>query len=212
MGSISGLTEERFLKLRCLLSGRIGSRRFSHTLGVEKAIIELGECYLPGDIPRLRVAALLHDLTKEWMGEEQIAFCHKHNIPLTEQEKSVPKILHAKTGAYLAARDFKPYVDAGVITAIERHTTGAAGMTVFDELLYLADYIEPTRTYAECVALRNLFWDGYQTAEDKLLHLHTVMLTALEATAAEIGARGGVVFSDTWAAIEHLRAIVKKTS
>ena len=205
MSSVSGLTEERFLKLRYTLSRRIGSRRFSHTLGVEKCIVELGERYLPGDIPRLRIAALLHDVTKEWSSERQIAYCLEQGIELSEEEISSPKILHAKTGAMVASREFAPFVDEGILTAIRRHTTGEYGMTVFDELLYLADYIEPTRTYAECVALRERFEEGYRTAEDKLVHLHQTLLFALEATAKEIEGRGAKVFRNTWEAVRFFK-------
>ncbi len=198
------------MKLRCTLSSRIGSRRFSHTLGVEKAIIDLGERYLPTEIPRLRVAALLHDLTKEWQGERQLDFCMEHHIPLSEEEKRIPKILHAKTAAYLAAKEFAPFVDKEILTAIERHTTAAAGMTVFDELLYLADYIEPTRTYPECVVLRETFYKGYDAAADKERHLDSVMLLALKTTVSDIEKRGGEVFPDTNNAILYLEEKLKR--
>ena len=204
------MTEERFLKLRAMLSERIGSRRFSHTLGVESAIIELGERYLPGDIPRLRIAALLHDVTKEMSPEEQIAYCERHGLPLSEEERGVPRILHAKTGAECARREFSSFVDREILTAIERHTTGAREMTVFDELLYLADYIEPTRTYPECRALREEFFLGYAVAEDTLHHLHTVVRRALAMTVDEVKARGGAVFSKTVEAIEWLDSILLK--
>lgn len=204
------MTEERFLKLRCLLSERLGSRRFSHTLGVETAIVDLGERYLPGDISRLRVAALLHDLTKEWSGEEQLRFCEKNGIPLSEEEKATPKILHARTGACLAAKEFPQLVDAGILSAIERHTTGDGNMTVFDELLYLADYIEPTRTYPECISLREAFYRGYEDAEDKELHLHKIILAALISTVKEIEERGGAVFSKTREAISALSEKIAK--
>ena len=100
------MTEERFLKLRTAISERIGSRRFAHTLGVESAIVELGERYLPNDIQRLRIAALLHDVTKEWSPEAQIEYCERHKIPLSPEERAVPRILHAKTGAAVALREF----------------------------------------------------------------------------------------------------------
>ena len=207
MSAVSGMKEEHLSELRSTLAKRIGSRRFLHTLGVEEAIIALGECYLPGEIPRLRVAALLHDLTKEWSNEQQISFCAENEIPLTLAERATPKILHAKTGAKLAELEFFPYVDEGILNAICRHTTGASGMEIFDELLYLADYIEPTRTYPECVALREAFWNGYPASDDKLCHLHTVTLTALESTVKEIEGRGGTVLSDTEDAIRFLREI-----
>ncbi len=211
MASVSGLTQERFLKLRCAISGRMGSRRYSHTLGVEEAIIELGERYLPGEIPRLRVAALLHDITKEWTGEEQLAFCEKHNIPVTKEEIAVPKALHARTAAHVAAREFSAFVDDGILTAIERHTTGARGMNVMDELLYLADYIEPTRTYPDCIALRRAFYDGYEKASNKEEHLHRILLFALQTTAKDIEARGGLVLTNTNEAILYLSKKIEES-
>ncbi|MBR7095468.1 MAG: bis(5'-nucleosyl)-tetraphosphatase (symmetrical) YqeK [Clostridia bacterium] len=204
MPTVSGMTEERFLKLRLAVSQRIGTRRFSHTLGVESAIIELGERYLPGEIPRLRVAALLHDVTKEWSPVEQVAFCEKHGLPLTDEERSAPRILHAKTGAFVAARDFSAYVDKGILQAIALHTTGAEDMTVFDELLYLADYIEPTRTYADCRALRAAFFEGYDAADDTLEHLHATVKEALLMTVSDIHRAGGTVCTATLEAVAFL--------
>ncbi len=204
------MTEERFLKLRTTLSERIGSRRFAHTLGVESAIIELGERYLPNDIQRLRIAALLHDVTKEWPPEEQIEYCERHGIPLTPEERMVPRILHAKTGAACARREFSSLTDPEIATAIERHTTGCCNMTVFDELLYLADYIEPTRTYPECRALRESFFTGYEASRDKLRHLHATMRQAFQMTVDEVRSRGGMVFSGTTEAIEWLDSILRE--
>ncbi len=204
------MTEERFLKLRTAVSERIGSRRFSHTLGVESAIVELGERYLPNDLQRLRIAALLHDVTKEWTPEAQIEYCERHGIPLTPEERAVPRILHAKTGAFLASREFSALTDREIVTAIERHTTGAREMTVFDELLYLADYIEPTRTYPECRALREDFLRGYKTASDKLRHLHRTVRRALAMTVDEVTARGGTVFSRTTEAIAWFDSILRE--
>lgn len=204
MATVSGMTEERFLKLRFSVSQRIGSRRFSHTLGVETAIIELGELYLPGDIPRLRVAALLHDITKEWPSDRQIAFCEERGIALSAEERRTPRILHARTGAAVAEREFSPYVDKDILHAIVLHTTGGADMTVFDELLYLADYIEPTRTYADCRELRSSFFKGYDVAPNKERHLHMTVKKALLMTVEDIHKAGGSVCTATMEAIAFL--------
>ena len=211
MSSVSSLTEEKISELRCALFGRIGGHRFSHTLGVEETIADLGERYLPGDLPRLRVAALLHDLTKEWTGDAHLAFCEKNRIAVLASERQSPRILHAKTGAALAAAEFPPLVDAGILDAIRRHTTGCAEMTVFDELLYLADYIEPTRAYPECRMLREAFYKGYEEAADKLCFLHMTVKQALLATRAEINERGGAVCPDTLDAVNYLSGLIQAT-
>ena len=201
------MNEEKFLKLRIQLSTRIGSRRFSHTLGVEEEIVCLGEKYLPDDIQRLRIAALFHDLTKEWTPAEQIAYCRRNGLPLSEEELASPRVLHARTGAAVAAREFPSFVDDTILRAITLHTTGGIGMTVFDELLYLADYIEPTRVYPECVALRHYFWNGYDSAADKLLHLHRTICRALTDTVEELRRKNIVIFPATLEALSYFNKI-----
>ena len=208
MAFVSGLNEEKLEELRRAVSFLIGERRFAHTLGVESAITQLGELYLRDDVGRLRVAALLHDLTKEWTEEEQISYLRKVGAPLSTAEEACPRILHARTGALVAARDFAAYVDPTVLRAIEIHTTGAYDMSVFDELLYLADYIEPTRTYRECIELRKCFFDGYAAAEDKLAHLHQTVLSALRMTVAEVTERGAAVFPATLDAVRHFEEVL----
>jgi nicotinate-nucleotide adenylyltransferase len=53
------------------------------------------------------------------------------------------KLLHAKTGAALAADLFGLSED--VALAIRFHTTGRPGMSRLEMITYLADYIEPGR-------------------------------------------------------------------
>ncbi len=208
MQAVLQLTEPDLNTLRDAVARRLSPRRMAHTLGVETAITQLGRYYLPNDIARLRVAALLHDVTKEWQGEEQLAYCDCNGIPLSEEERAVPKILHAKTGAAVAEAEFSAYVDAGILQAIRAHTTGDVGMSVFDELLYLADYIEPNRTYDDCVGLRDAFYGGYAAAGDKRLYLHKTVKHALEITVADLNRRGAAVFYQTKAALSWLSEII----
>ena len=200
------------MRLRIQISERIGSRRFSHTLGVEEEIIRLGEVFLPADTARLRIAALLHDVTKEWSAEEQLSYCRRHSLPLNELEIATPRVLHAKTGAHVAKTEFSSWVDPEILHAIEFHTMGGFGMTVFDELLYLADYIEPTRTYPDCLALRRMFWEGLETAPNKEIHLHNTIIHALRGTIAELTAKHIPVFPKTYEALSYLLEKVEENS
>ncbi len=204
MDVISGLTLSDLSALRTLVSEKIGIRRFAHTLGVEEEISRLGALYLPREIPRLRVAALLHDITKEWTAAKQLAFCAERGITLSAVQRAAPKVLHSLTGSLVAARDFRTYTDPGILRAISLHTTGGAGMTVFDELLYLSDYIDPTRTYEDCIRLRNTFHRGYVSAPDKVRHLHETVIVALRMTVDDLRNRNAPVFPQTTAAIRYL--------
>lgn len=209
MPSLSILNEAVLDELRRSVAARIGEYRLRHTLGVEQAIASLGELYLPQKLVKLRVAALLHDITKEWTPEEQIAFCREKGIPLSPEEMAAPKILHAKTGAYVAQSDYPSLVDDEIADAIREHTVAASEMPVFSALLYLADYIEPTRTYSDCVALRDAFYKGY-SEKCKDTHLAMIMVRALQASIDEVRDRGGVPLGVTLEALAFFREKMKK--
>lgn len=73
--------------------------------------------------------------------------------------------MHSKTAAALIERDFPEFNDERIVSAVRWHTSGRAGMSVFDMLIYLADYIEDTRTFEDCVKLRAFFYDNLARAE-----------------------------------------------
>ena len=198
--------------LREAVKARMGEWRFAHTLAVEREIVKLGEMYLPQNIFRLRIAALLHDLTKELSAKEQIAFCNRHRIPLSEEDLAAPKTLHAKTGAYLAAREFSHLVDEEILDAIDKHTTGGENMSLFAKLLYLSDYIEDTRTFSDCVRLRKMFWDGFDDLPQnkRREHLDRVLLASFDMTIDALRESGSFVSSATLRARDFLLADINK--
>ena len=71
---------------------------------------------------------------------------------MTEFERANPQLLHAKTGA-AAAQSIFGESDA-VVSAIKYHTTGKPDMTALEKIIYLADMIEPNRTYPGVDAIR----------------------------------------------------------
>ncbi len=187
------------------VASRMGKKRFSHTLGVKQEILRLGSLYLPDQLFPLALSALLHDITKEWSAEEQLNFCDKREILLTEEERAVPYTLHSLTGAVLSRELFSDLVTPEIYEAIRLHTTGGRDMTVFDKLLYLSDYIEEGRTHEDCLALRRRFWNGYSEAPDKLRHLNQVVLDAFCMTREDVLHRGGRLLSATENAIAFLK-------
>ena len=64
------------------------------------------------------------------------------------------KLLHSKTGACVARHVYG--VSDDIYEAIFWHTTGKAGMTLLEKLLYVADYMEPTRDFPGVERLRAL--------------------------------------------------------
>ena len=76
------------------LSKKISPKRFEHTLGVEREIGELCKIYLPDRAVEMKLAALLHDITKECTPSEHISFLEKHGIPIPESYRRTPKLSH----------------------------------------------------------------------------------------------------------------------
>ena len=67
------------------------------------------------------------------------------------------KLLHAKTGAEIARDVFG--VDEEIYRAIQWHTTGRANMSLLEKVMYLADYIEPTRDFPGVDELRKTVYE-----------------------------------------------------
>ena len=89
--------------------------------------------------------------------EEQLALCEQYGIALDELERKNLKLLHAKTGAAIA-RDLFGVSDE-IYWAIYWHTTGKADMTKLEKVIYLADYIEPSRDFPGVEELRRTVYE-----------------------------------------------------
>ena len=166
------ITEEMLSELRQNVAKGLSERRYNHTLEVEKMVARLAEMYCPEKVLELRAAALLHDITKEYSDKVHISMLSKPGIEFTQEERLAPKTFHARTAVLLIPEIYPEFADDDVIAAIRWHTTGRGGMTTPEKLLYLADYIDMSRTFEDCVKLREFFFskdiDG-MTEEDKNL-------------------------------------------
>ena len=176
-------------------------KRYLHTLAVEEEAARLGELFLPDRINALRAAALLHDITKRDDLEKQLQYCSEFGIIYDVLERSSPKLFHAKTAAELARRDFAEFVDDEIISGIRWHTTGREQMTAFESIVYLADYIEKTRTFPDCVELRRYFWDGVaESGADAAEHFKKTMVLSFDMTIRNLIEENAPIDRDTVAA------------
>lgn len=181
-------------------------KRFSHILGVEKEACELGKIFLPEKCEKLRVAGILHDITKNFSYEKQLELCNEYGIEL--EKHTAPKLLHAKTGCEFARRTFGGnIVDDEIYSAIYYHTTGKAQMTLFEAIIYLADYIEETRTFGDCIELRKYFYENINNAdsyEDKLEILRQTLILSFDMTIRNLLDEGKIVDFYTMSARNYL--------
>lgn len=194
------ITEEDILALRESIKGKMGARRLLHTYAVESEAAEMAKLYLPRNILDIRAAALLHDITKECKTEEQIALCERYGLPVCEDELASPKIFHAKTAAAVIPDRYPQFASDAILDAVRKHTTGDAEMSLFAKILYLSDYTEQTRTFPDCVRLREFFWGAplsEMTEEERLLHLDMTLLLSFEMTIADLIREGRPIAAAT---------------
>jgi predicted HD superfamily hydrolase involved in NAD metabolism len=120
--------------------------RYAHILRVARTAEALAVAHRV-DARRARVAGLLHDLARLYPGERLLRESAERGLAIGDFERASPIVLHAPLGAELA-RDWFGVEDEAILSAIRKHTLAAATMTPLDEILYLADGLEPGRDFA----------------------------------------------------------------
>lgn len=118
-------------------------RRYEHTLGVADTAACLAMRY-GYDIYDAYIAGLLHDNAKCLDDQTMLERCKAFHIEMNDVEMRNPYLLHAKVGAYQARKDYF-VLDENILSAITYHTTGRPDMTLLEQIIFVADYIEPNR-------------------------------------------------------------------
>ena len=201
------MTENMLDRLRSSLEGTMSAKRYKHTVEVENMVSRLAELYAPEKKQKLRAAALLHDITKEYSTEQHRKVCSDNGIAISELTESAPKTFHAMTAAALIPTLYPEFADGEIIGCVRWHTTARAGMTVPEALVYLADYIDMSRTFEDCVALRHYFWDAEpekMSGEERLEHLRKTLILSLDMTIGALMEDGMTVSPDTFEARNSL--------
>lgn len=201
------ITQQALQTLRERVTADMSPKRARHTLAVEQMAARLSLLYCPEQEQMLRVAALLHDVTKEWSVEQHVAFLKAHGVSVLPLDLAATKTLHARTAALLIPAQFPEYADPEILSAVRYHTTGREGMTLCEQIVYLADYIDDSRTFPDCVKLRSMFWDAdpeSMTQEQREVHLARVLVASFDMTVAGLLEDGAPISPDTFCARNSL--------
>ena len=141
MGKESGgdsaevLGEAFFCERKAELEQRVSKKRFTHVMGVVEEAEILARAYGVDDEEIRERVRELGLQVNPWILEHQ------------------PRLLHGPTAAAALGREY-PAIPAGILQAIERHTTGEIDMTPLDMVLYCADALEPNRRFGRVDELR----------------------------------------------------------
>ena len=114
-----------------IIRERMGDYRFSHSVNVAKEAKKLAKHY-GADENKAEIAGILHDITKE---------IH------------APKLWHGMSGS-IVVRDELGIDDEDILNAIRYHTTGRAGMSLLEKVIFTADFTSEERTYSGVATMR----------------------------------------------------------
>ncbi|MGD0114913.1 MAG: bis(5'-nucleosyl)-tetraphosphatase (symmetrical) YqeK [Dehalococcoidia bacterium] len=148
------------------------------------------------DEATVRLAVLGHDLLRVTPREELLRLAHEAGIEPNEAERAEPLMLHGAMAARLLSERFA-IDDAAVLDAVRYHTTGRAGMSDAEKIVFLADKTEPDELarYPEWREVRDLAQDDLDAA----------MARALDLLLEQARREGWTVHPDVLAAWERFR-------
>ena len=182
------------MEIRSRLKDELKKSRFEHSLGVEFTSASLAMRY-GADIYKARIAGLLHDCAKNVSDDKQLDLCKKYKLPISDTEKKLSYLLHAKLGAYIAKKEYGLKYNE-IHSAIEYHTTGKPDMKILEKIVFVADYIEPGRDKAP--RLDEIRVEAFQDID-------YAMLMIFDDTISYILSSDGIIDNTTLDAQNYLR-------
>lgn len=130
-------------KLRSVLT----EQRYRHSIGVMETAMALA-AHWGASVEKAELAGLLHDCAKDIPHEAQEQMLKNREILLDQPTAASPQLWHAVLGAELIQEEYG-ITDPEIIDAVRYHTTGRAGMSLLEKIIYVADCVEPNRTYED---------------------------------------------------------------
>ena len=122
----------------------LSSSRFVHSLEVAKMARLLAKQYGLSALISYQ-AGFFHDIGRNLSPKKIICYAKRDGNFTSSDEKQNPIIFHGKAGSYLLRRF--GFLDLDFLEAVRRHTFAMVGCSPLVAIIYLADYLEPTRTF-----------------------------------------------------------------
>lgn len=130
----------------------MGDYRFNHSVNVAKEAKKLAKHY-GADENKAEIAGILHDITKEMPKEQQLQIIIDSGIILDNVQLHAPMLWHGMSGS-IVVRDELGIDDEDILNAIRYHTTGRAGMSLLEKVIFTADFTSEERTYSGVATMR----------------------------------------------------------
>lgn len=164
----------------------LSAKRYHHSSGVADMAKHLAEVY-GADPEKAYMAGWIHDCAKELSLEEMQQVMKEAGLSLDEHMMHSRALLHGPCGSILAEKKYG-ITDRDIKSAIYFHTTGQPGMTLLEKIVFLADYIEPSRDFPGVDTLR-------KKAEK---NLDKAVLAAYDSTISHLLEQGAYIYDLTF--------------
>ena len=152
---------EELKTVKTLLEERLDESRLEHSLLTAREAITLAHKH-GLNTQKARLCGLVHDCAK-LRGPALESYMKKLAFKPTKDERHNPYMIHARLGALAAEREYG-ITDPEILNAIKLHTLGSPDMTPFDEVIFLADKLEPSRDYRRIAHIRELAYEDLDAA------------------------------------------------
>jgi len=173
-------------KIKEYLITNLKKSRYEHSLGVKNTAIKLALRY-GEDSFKASIAGIVHDCAKNMNQDEIVELFKENGYEFDHTYQNSPELLHGLAGA-IVARNIMGIQDEDIFNAITYHTTARENMSLLEKIIYIADYIEPSRNFPGIQELRKVANENleealilslsnticYVTNKGKLLHVDTV--------------------------------------
>lgn len=178
------------------VTSELYEKRRVHTLGVRDQALILASKY-GADPLKAEIASLAHDLYRGLRGEELNKTVKE--LGLDDKYLDNPNLAHSKIAAIMLKRDYG-LSDPDILNAVSYHTTGRAGMSTLEKIIFLSDAIEPGRDYPGVEEVRKASEIG----------LDEGCLKSMLGTISHVRDQGAYLDEDTKNAADYLNKHLKE--
>lgn len=178
-------------RITAFIKSSLKESRLKHTYSVAEEAVKLAGIH-GADKNKAELAALFHDMCRNL--PENISDMYVRQYGLPERYVGNKNLAHSKIAAEMMRRDYG-IADDDLLNAVSFHTTGRAGMSVLEKIVFIADAAEPGRNYPGADELRRIAYEDLDKA----------CIRSLENTIRYIEGLGGYLDPDTVEARDYLK-------
>jgi len=182
------------------LGKTISSKRYTHSINVSKTAKKLAEFY-EYDAVKAEIAGLVHDCARDLEKPLQLKCLKEEGIEADELTLNIEELLHGPAAVHICRKVFA-IEDEEILSAVRYHTTGKENMSLLEKIIYLSDFIEPSRSFPGVEELRGLAFKNldkalllafnssilYILSKNEYVHINTIL--ARNHVLKEVGENG----------------------